>query len=248
MIRSEQNASWLTLGLVGLLIALWWSAPTVPIKLPVEASAETLLSMALLQEKTSVEPVAQTLADPQQPEAVAPLIEPTPVPVTEKPSTLVAKPSVTKPAKKKPVEPKQTQSSEMPPSVSHPAPTESVAIEKQPETPVQPVASVTQPAQTDKALLSAYRQALVDLLKQHQHYPRMSRKLAEEGSVMLRFVVHASGSVTDVMLLSSSGFVRLDEAAQAIFTELNHQVIPFLEGMTHHSMVFELPIRYVLVE
>lgn len=247
MNRSEQNASWLTLGLVGLLTGLWWSAPTVPITLPVEASAETLLSMALLQQKTSVEPVAQTLADQQQPEALLPVVEPAPVPVAEKPSTLVAKSSDDKPMKKQ-VKPKQAQSSETLPSVTHPAPAESVAIEKQPEIPVQPVASVTQPAQTDKALLSAYRQALVALLKQHQHYPRMSRKLAEEGSVMLRFVVHASGLVTDVMLLSSSGFVRLDEAAQAIFTELNHQVIPFLEGMAHHSMVFELPIRYVLVE
>lgn len=247
MIRSEQNASWLTLGLVGLLTGLWWSAPTVPTKMPVEASAETLLSMALLQEKTSVEPVAQTLADHQQSEAVAPLIEPDHVPVVEKPSTLVAKPPVTKPVKK-PVEPKQTQLSEMSPSVTHPAPAESVALEKKPETPVQPVTHVAQHNPSEKALLATYRQALVDLLKQHQHYPRMSRKLAEEGSVMLRFVVHASGLVTDVMLLSSSGFVRLDEAAQAIFTELNHQVIPFLEGMTHHSMVFELPIRYVLVE
>lgn len=246
MNRSEQNASWLTLGLVGLLTGLWWSTPTVPITLPVEASAESLLSMALLQEKSSVEPVEQVLPD-RQPEAVASVVAPEPIPVAEKPSTLVTKPPVTKPVKK-PVEPKQTQLSEMSPSVTHPAPAESVAIEKQSETPVQPVTQVAQHNPSEKALLATYRQALVDLLKQHQHYPRMSRKLAEEGSVMLRFVVHASGLVTDVMLLSSSGFVRLDEAAQAIFTELNHQVIPFLEGMAHHSMVFELPIRYVLVE
>lgn len=245
MIRSEQNASWLTLGLVGLLIGLWWSAPTVPIKLPVEASAETLLSMALLQEKTSVEPVAQTLADQQQPEAATSVVEP--APVAEKPSTLVAKSSADKPMKKQ-LKPKQIQSSETLPSVTHNLPAASVAIEKQPKTSVQPTTHVAQNNQSEKALLAAYRQALVALLKQHQHYPRMSRKLAEEGSVMLRFVVHASGSVTDVMLFSSSGFVRLDEAAQAIFTELNHQVIPFLEGMTHHSMVFELPIRYVLVD
>lgn len=247
MTRSEQSASWLTLGLVGLLTGLWWSTPTVPTKMPVEASAETLLSMALLQEKTSVEPVAQTLADQQQPEALLPVVEPAPVPVAEKPSTLVAKPPVTKPVKK-PVEPKQTQLSEMSPSVTHPAPAESVAIEKQSETPVQPVTHVAQHNPSEKDLLATYRQALVDLLKQHQHYPRMSRKLAEEGSVMLRFVVHASGRVTDVSVLSASGFVRLDEAAQAIFTELQHQVIPFLEGMAHHSMVFELPIRYVLTE
>jgi hypothetical protein len=168
MIRSEQNASWLTLGLVGLLAGLWWSAPTVPIKLPMEASTETLLSMALLQEKASIEPVAQTLADQQQPEAVVSVVESVPVPVAEKPSTLVAKLSADKPMKKQ-VKPKQTQSSEMPPSVTHNLPAEFVAIEKQPETSMQPVASVTQPAQMDKALLSAYRQALVTLLKQHQH-------------------------------------------------------------------------------
>lgn len=247
MIRSEQNASWLTLGFVGLLAGLWWSAPTVPIKLPMEASTETLLSMALLQEKASIEPVPQTLADQQQPEAVVSVVESVLVPVAEKPSTLVAKLSADKPMKKQ-VKPKQTQSSETLPSVTHNLPALSVAIEKQPETSMQPTTHVAQHNPSDKALLSAYRQALVALIKQHQHYPRMSRKLEEEGNVVLRFVVQASGLVTDVVILSSSGFVRLDEAAQAIFTELNHQVIPFLEGMTQQSMVFELPIRYVLTE
>ncbi len=120
MIRSEQNASWFTLGFVGLLAGLWWSAPTAPIKMPVDVSAETLLSMALLQEKSSVEPVEQVLPD-RQPELVASVVESAPIPVAEKPSTLVAKPPVTKPVKK-PVEPKQTQLSEMSPSVTHPAP------------------------------------------------------------------------------------------------------------------------------
>lgn len=101
MTRSEQNASWFTLGFVGLLAGLWWSTPTAPIKMPMDASAETLLSMALLQQKTSVEPVAQTLADQQQPEAVVSVVESVPVPIAEKPSTLVAKSSDDKPMKKK---------------------------------------------------------------------------------------------------------------------------------------------------
>jgi len=44
-------------------------------------------------------------------------------------------------------------------------------------------------------------------------YPRLSRRLWEQGSVELRVRVLADGSVGDVTVLSSSGFERLDRAA-----------------------------------
>jgi protein TonB len=46
-------------------------------------------------------------------------------------------------------------------------------------------------------------------------YPTNSRRLGEEGKVMLRVHVSAEGTSLDVQIKQSSGFVRLDEAAKA---------------------------------
>ncbi|MFZ9759375.1 MAG: TonB family protein, partial [Burkholderiaceae bacterium] len=45
-------------------------------------------------------------------------------------------------------------------------------------------------------------------------YPMMSKRLGEEGQVLLRVLVSSQGSAEQVQLLRSSGFPRLDEAAQ----------------------------------
>jgi len=46
-------------------------------------------------------------------------------------------------------------------------------------------------------------------------YPRISLRLEEQGAVLLRIHVGADGHVSDVDLLQSSGFERLDQAALA---------------------------------
>ena len=46
-------------------------------------------------------------------------------------------------------------------------------------------------------------------------YPPISRRLAEQGTVRLRVTVGTDGRVTETMLLESSGFERLDNAAAA---------------------------------
>ena len=45
-------------------------------------------------------------------------------------------------------------------------------------------------------------------------YPATSRRLEEEGTVVLRFLVQADGKVVDSQVEKSSGFRRLDEAAR----------------------------------
>ena len=46
-------------------------------------------------------------------------------------------------------------------------------------------------------------------------YPMASRRMEEEGTVTLRFLVQADGQVSQSEVLNSSGFKRLDEAARA---------------------------------
>jgi len=45
------------------------------------------------------------------------------------------------------------------------------------------------------------------------HYPLVSRRLGEQGSVMLRFLVNPDGSVQRGAIAKTSGFDRLDQAA-----------------------------------
>lgn len=48
-------------------------------------------------------------------------------------------------------------------------------------------------------------------------YPKMSRKLKEEGTVTLKVLVKADGRVEQVEVVNSSGYKRLDDAAQTAF-------------------------------
>lgn len=44
-------------------------------------------------------------------------------------------------------------------------------------------------------------------------YPQMSRRLGEQGTVMLRVLIGADGTAGDVRLVRSSGSERLDQSA-----------------------------------
>jgi len=46
-------------------------------------------------------------------------------------------------------------------------------------------------------------------------YPPLSRRLGEEGKVVLRVELDEQGSVSSARIATASGFARLDEAAQA---------------------------------
>ena len=50
-------------------------------------------------------------------------------------------------------------------------------------------------------------------------YPSASRRLEEEGTVGLRFLIGADGNVLQSEVVKSSGFVRLDEAARAALSK-----------------------------
>ncbi len=49
-----------------------------------------------------------------------------------------------------------------------------------------------------------------------EFYPRQSRQLNETGTVVLRFVVEANGSLSSVDVEKSSGYRRLDQAARKL--------------------------------
>lgn len=73
-------------------------------------------------------------------------------------------------------------------------------------------------------------------------YPRMSLRLNEEGTVLLRIFVKADGTVGEVVVLESSGFSRLDQAARS--TVKNWKLIPARRGDEPFATWYNLPVPF----
>jgi protein TonB len=76
-------------------------------------------------------------------------------------------------------------------------------------------------------------------------YPAVSRRLMEEGRVMVRVRVLASGDPGEVQVYKSSGFERLDAAAVAAVKKFKFNPARTRSGRAVDSWV-TLPIQYVL--
>ncbi|MFC3625595.1 energy transducer TonB [Vogesella amnigena] len=77
-------------------------------------------------------------------------------------------------------------------------------------------------------------------------YPSLARQLGEEGTVWLRLTVNEQGRVSAVTLLRSSGFTRLDKAAQAAVWQW--RFAPQLEAGKAVVAETEQPVRFSLQE
>jgi protein TonB len=121
--------------------------------------------------------------------------KPTPKPVVSKPAPVTESPS----ALRAPAEavPEPAAPAPAPPAAAAPAP-------PAPAAPAAPAAAAVTAARFDAAYLNNPRPA----------YPMLSRRLREEGQVMLRVLVSPEGQPARVELRTSSGSDRLDRAAQ----------------------------------
>ncbi|SHH56018.1 energy transducer TonB [Massilia sp. CF038] len=73
-------------------------------------------------------------------------------------------------------------------------------------------------------------------------YPAMSRRMGEQGRVILRVLVNEKGQPVDVKVQTSSGFARLDEASRQ--AGLRAQFKPFIEDGRAISAYVLLPFSY----
>jgi protein TonB len=67
---------------------------------------------------------------------------------------------------------------------------------------------VTAPSRTDVSIPASYSAS-----NQKPIYPNMSKRLGEQGTVVLRVLVKADGNAGEVEVKSSSSYPRLDQAA-----------------------------------
>ena len=137
--------------------------------------------------KTSEQPVAKPIPVPPRPQPVA---APTPSPQPQPSPSKVSAP--TEVAQAAPVAPVSAPTTPTPPAPPAPAPA--------------PV--VTAPSKTEVSIPASYSAS-----NQKPTYPNMSKRLGEQGTVVLRVLVKADGSAGEVEVKSSSSYPRLDQAA-----------------------------------
>jgi len=137
-------------------------------------------------------------------------------------------PPVAKPAPAQPVQPAPSPPTSPAielPAVSTPTPSNAGLNASAPPAPVAAAAPATVPAAAAPAVAASARAtapaptrtaAGVNVSQcEKPEYPSASRRLEEEGTVALRFLVGVDGKVIQSEVEKSSGFKRLDEAARA---------------------------------
>ena len=75
-----------------------------------------------------------------------------------------------------------------------------------------PIAAVVTPPETVPVTQPQFNASYLD--NSEPAYPALSRRLGEQGRVILRVLVNARGTADEVQLRTPSGFARLDEAAR----------------------------------
>ncbi|MGY2796580.1 periplasmic protein TonB [Ewingella americana] len=176
---------------LGLLLFLRMNPPQI--------AEITAPLMAVEMVQLAPEPQHDPEPIPSPPEPVKP-VEKTPPPVVEK--AAISLPKVEKP-KPRPVH------DEKPKHPPKPQPQHEAQPVTAPKAPAVSKVPVASKAVTPPQFSAAY------LNNPAPDYPRLSKKLREQGTVRLRVEVSASGLAASVAVSQSSGYPRLDEAAVA---------------------------------
>lgn len=176
-------------------------------------------------------------------QVLAELIEP-PQPVAEPPppAPVVAAPTPPKPR---------------PRPVPQPQPQPVAAPEPMPLAPVVPVAPPAPPAPPEPIVVAApppappapprteLPSANADYLKNPPPpYPPMSKRLGEQGRVVVRAFIQLDGTASRAEVQRSSGFERLDQTA--VQTVLRWRYVPGKRAGVPEAMWFNIPINFVL--
>ena len=75
-------------------------------------------------------------------------------------------------------------------------------------------------------------------------YPRMSRRMGEQGTVVLRVLINTEGRAEQAEVRTSSGYTRLDETA--LETVRRWRYVPGKRAGVAEAMWFNVPVRFVL--
>ena len=228
--RLSRNAA-IALAVVALHVGLIWALQsglvlrTAELIVPVEVLAELI-------ELPQPEPTP-----PAPPAPPAPPVRPvTPVPTVQKKTILkpVFRPQAQPLAIADP-----TPSPNAPAGSLNPAPAVTPApVAEAPAGPAAPSAPSAPPSVQLPSSNADYLQ------NPKPAYPALSKRLGEQGKVVVRVLIGADGTPQKAELRQSSGFERLDQAA--LSTVLKWRYVPGKRGGVAEDMWFNVPINFVL--
>ena len=73
----------------------------------------------------------------------------------------------------------------------------------------------------------------------------MAKKLGHKGTVYVRFVMAADGSIVETQIVKRAPHDILNKAAQDLVKSL-HGLKPFPSEIKKASLTFEVPVQYIL--
>lgn len=213
----------------------------------------------LLTEIIIAEP-AEEVVIPKAPEPLPPAPAPPPPPPPPPPEPPKPKPPEPRPAPKPVAKPKPiTEKTPVVAPAPAPKPTPTppappappvVAAPPAPVAPPAAVASQTPPGGTPEGATNEVVRADASnnraaLTNSRIQYPPISRRMREEGRVVLRVLVGANGAAKEVQIKSSSGFSRLDNAARDAALR-NWRFTPSKRGGKPIDDWYDIPINFTL--
>ena len=94
--------------------------------------------------------------------------------------------------------------------------------------------------------LRKYKTELREEINKNKTYPTISRKLKEQGKVIVSFRVMKNGLFENIKLNASSNIERLDEAALNALYETK-KFKPFENEINKEFVDFELPLEFIVI-
>ncbi|PID30011.1 MAG: hypothetical protein CSB55_00535 [Candidatus Cloacimonadota bacterium] len=97
--------------------------------------------------------------------------------------------------------------------------------------------------------ISAKRQAYIDIIyyevNKHKKYPKVAKRLNQEGTAEILFTVLKDGSISDVKISKSSNFIAIDNAALKAVKSVK-KLSPIPDELEKDRWDIVLPIKYEL--
>lgn len=188
----------------------------------VRRAVELVVPVEMLTELIS--PPAPQVQAPPAPEPPAPVKQPAPRKIQR----------ATAPA------PRPVAIAETAPAPAPDAPTGVVS----PQPPAPPMAAAAPPAPPAPPKIELPSSSADYLQNPKLVYPPLSKRLGEQGKVMVRVLIAADGTVQSATLAQSSGFTRLDESAMAAV--LKWRFVPGKRNGVAEAMWHQIPVNFVL--
>ncbi len=166
-----------------------------------------------------------------------PKVEPTPPPPAPQPTP-----------KPQPVvrQTPRPQPTPLPVAVADPAPSDQAPIVPAPvpPAPAEPSPAPARPVEPAVPAVQLPSSTADYLNNPAPAYPPLSRRLGEQGRVVVRVLIGTDGTASQAEIRSSSGFERLDQAA--LQTVLKWRYVPGKRAGVPEAMWFNVPINFVL--